>query len=44
MRELAAKLVRQKVSWLDDFNANVVTCFIATREEADRLHGISGYN
>lgn len=42
--ELAAKLVRHKTSRLDDFNGNEVTCFVATREEAERLRGIIGYD
>ena len=44
VHELAAKLVRQKASRLDDFNGNAVTCFIATQGEADRLRGIVGYD
>jgi hypothetical protein len=41
---LAERLVRRKSSRLDEFNGNAVTCFIATRDEAERLREIVGYD
>jgi hypothetical protein len=41
--EIASKLVAGKASRLDDFSENTITCFIANKDEAERVRGIPGY-
>lgn len=40
---LAVRLIEGKSSRVDDFSEGAVTCFVANREEVERLRRIPGY-